>query len=121
MKKQCSLEKSLPNLLDSTSQVNESIESINKRITILEASIMHDSQNLRISKLEEALETLGSTFSSLKFKKEKAFVGKEQKFMYVPKVSIPKPQNVFKIGNFLVQLRVICRLNHLQRHLKCLL
>jgi hypothetical protein len=95
MKKLSSLEKSLPNLLDSTSQVNESIESIN---TALEASIMHDNQTLRIGKLEEVMETLGSTFSSLKFKKEKAFVGKEQKFMYVPKVSVPKPQNVFKIG-----------------------
>jgi hypothetical protein len=93
-----SLEKSLPNLLDSTNQVNESIESINKRITVLEASIMHGNQNLRIGKLEEAMETLGSTFSSLKFTKEKAFVGKEQKFMYVPKVYVPKPHNVFKIG-----------------------
>jgi hypothetical protein len=44
------------------------------------------------------METLNSIFSSLKFKKEKAFVGKEQKFMYVPKVSMPKPQHVFKIG-----------------------
>jgi hypothetical protein len=44
------------------------------------------------------METLSSILSSLKFKKEKAFVGKEQKFMYVPKVSVPKPQNVFKIG-----------------------
>jgi hypothetical protein len=44
------------------------------------------------------METLSSIFSSLKFKKEKAFVGKEQKFMYVPKVSVPKPQHVFKIG-----------------------
>jgi hypothetical protein len=98
IEKLSSLEKSLPNLLDNASQVNESIESIGKRITVLEASTIHDSQNLRIGKLEEAMETLGSTFSSLKFKKEKAFVGKEQKFMYVPKVSVPKPQNVFKIG-----------------------
>jgi hypothetical protein len=44
------------------------------------------------------MESLSSIFSSLKFKKEKAFVGKEQKFMYVHKVSIPKPRNVFKIG-----------------------
>jgi hypothetical protein len=44
------------------------------------------------------MKTLSSIFSSLKFKKEKAFVGKEQKFMYVPKVSVPKPQYVFKIG-----------------------
>jgi hypothetical protein len=44
------------------------------------------------------METLSSIFSSLKFKKEKAFGEKEQKFMYVPKVSVPKPQHVFKIG-----------------------
>jgi hypothetical protein len=87
IEKLSSLEKSLPNLLDNTSQVNESIESIGKRITVLEASTIHDSQNLTIGKLEEAMESLGSIFSSLKFKKEKAFVGKEQKFMYVPKVS----------------------------------
>jgi hypothetical protein len=85
----------LPNLLNNTSQYNELIESISKRITVLEASTIHDSQNLRIGKLEEAIETLGSTFSSLKFKKEKAFVGKEQKFTYVPKVSVSKPQDVF--------------------------
>jgi hypothetical protein len=44
------------------------------------------------------METLSLIFSSLKFKKEKAFVGKEQKFIYVPKMFVPKPQNVFKIG-----------------------
>jgi hypothetical protein len=93
-----SLEKSLPNILGNASQVTESIESIGKRITVLEASTIHDSQNLRIGKLEEPMETLSSIFSSLKFKKEKAFVGKEQKFIYVPKVSVPKPQYDFKIG-----------------------
>jgi hypothetical protein len=86
----------LPNLLDNASQVNESIESIGKRITVLEASTIHDNQNLRIGKLEESMETLRTIVSSLIFKKEKAFVGKEQKFIYVPKVSIPKSQNVFK-------------------------
>jgi hypothetical protein len=44
------------------------------------------------------METLSSIFSSLKFKKEKAFGGKEQKFMYVPKVSVLKPQHVLKIA-----------------------
>jgi hypothetical protein len=44
------------------------------------------------------METLNSIFSSLKFKREKSFVGKEKKIMYVPKVSVPKPQHVFKIG-----------------------
>jgi DNA-directed RNA polymerase subunit H (RpoH/RPB5) len=96
LEKFSSLKRSLPNILDNASQVNESIESIGKRITILEASTTLDSQNLRIGKLHESMETLSSIFSSLKFKKEKAFVGKEQKFMYVPKVSVP--QHVFKIG-----------------------
>jgi hypothetical protein len=93
-----SLEKSLPNILDNASRVNEAIESIGKRITVLEASTTLDSQNLRIEKLEESMETLSSILSSLKFKNEKAFVGKEQKFMYISKVSVPKPQHVFKIG-----------------------
>jgi hypothetical protein len=74
LEKLSSLEKSLPNILDNASQVNESIESIDKRITVLEASTIHDSQNLRIGKLEVSMETLSLIFSSLKFKKEKAFV-----------------------------------------------
>jgi DNA-directed RNA polymerase subunit H (RpoH/RPB5) len=98
LEKLSSLEKSLPNILDNASCVNELIESIGKRITVLEASTTLDSQNLRIGKLEESMETLSSIFSSLKFKKEKTFVGKEQKFMYVPKVSVSKPHHVFKIG-----------------------
>jgi hypothetical protein len=44
------------------------------------------------------METLSLIFSSLKFKKKKVFVGKEQKFMYVPKVSALKIQPVPKIG-----------------------
>jgi hypothetical protein len=48
IKKLSSLEKSLPNLLDNASQVNESIERIGKRITVLEARTIHDSQNLTI-------------------------------------------------------------------------
>jgi hypothetical protein len=93
-----SLEKSLPSILENASRVSESIENIGKRITVLEASTTLDKQNLRIGKLEESMETLSLIFSSLKFKKEKVFVGKEQKIMYVPKVSAPKPQHVLKIG-----------------------
>jgi DNA-directed RNA polymerase subunit H (RpoH/RPB5) len=65
LEKLSSLEKSLPNILDNASCVNELIESIGKRITILEASTTLDSQNLRIGKLEESMETLNSIFSSL--------------------------------------------------------
>jgi DNA-directed RNA polymerase subunit H (RpoH/RPB5) len=52
-----SLEKSLPNILDNASRVNELIGSIGKRITVLEASTTIDSQNLRIGKLEESMGT----------------------------------------------------------------
>jgi hypothetical protein len=93
-----SLDFFVPNILDNASRVNEAIESIGKRITVSEASTTLDSQNLRIGKLEESMKTLSSILSSLKFKKEKAFVGKEQKFMYIPKGSVLKPQHVFKIG-----------------------
>jgi DNA-directed RNA polymerase subunit H (RpoH/RPB5) len=120
LEKLSSLEKSLPNILDNACRVNELIESIGKRITVLEASTTLDSQNLRIGKLKESMETLSSIFSSLKFKKEKTFVGKEQKFMYVPKVSVRKPQHVSKIGKTFSSLRVTCRLNHLREPLKCL-
>jgi hypothetical protein len=97
LEKLSSLEKGLPNILDNASRVNETIESIGKRITVLEAITMLDSQNLRIVKLEESMEIISLIFSSHKFKKEKAFGGKEQKFMYVPKMSVPKLQHVFKI------------------------
>ena len=88
----------LPNFLDNARKVNESIVSIDKRITVLEAGNTHDNQDSRIGKLEEAMGTLSSTFSSLKYKREKAFVGKEQRFMYVPKISKPKSQYVLKIA-----------------------
>jgi hypothetical protein len=44
LEKLSSLEKRLPNVLDNVSRVNELIESIGKRITILEASTTLDSQ-----------------------------------------------------------------------------
>jgi hypothetical protein len=46
IEKLISLEKSMPNLLDNASQVNESIESIGKRITALEASTIHDMKGI---------------------------------------------------------------------------
>jgi hypothetical protein len=76
LEKLTSLEKSLPSILKNASRVNESIENISKRITVLEASTTLDNQNLRIGKLEESMKTLSLIFSSLKFKKEKVFVGK---------------------------------------------
>lgn len=59
-----SMEKNLPKLLN-TSKIDESVVSINKRITVLEASNTLDSQNHRIDELEDPMETLSSTFSSV--------------------------------------------------------
>ena len=41
--------------------------------------------------------TLSSTFSSLGFKKDNDFVGREKKFMYVPKLPKPTLHDMFKI------------------------
>ena len=98
MKKLEAIEKNLPSvetklriLLDNTDKLDKSLGGINERIAVLETCAIHDNQTHRIGELEEAMGTLGSTFSSLKFK-EKVYVGKEQKFMYVSKV--PKPKKI---------------------------
>ena len=51
VKRLISLEESLPNILGNASQINGSIESINERITTLEASNTNDNRSLRIGKL----------------------------------------------------------------------
>ena len=104
IKKLESIEKNLPNLLDSTSKVDESLGTINERIAVLETSTIQDNQNLRIGELEEAVDVISSTFTSIKTKRQKAFVGKEQKLMYVRKVSKPKPTGVFKTDNVFSEL-----------------
>jgi hypothetical protein len=120
LEKLSSLEFFLPNILDNASRVNELIESISKRITVLEASTTLDSQNLRIEKLEESMETLSSIFSSLKFKKEKAFAGKEKKLCMFPRCLCLNRSMFLRLVRLLVQLRVTCRLNHLWEPLKFL-
>jgi hypothetical protein len=107
--------------LDNASQVNESIESIGKRITVLEACTIHDSPNLRIGKLEESMETLSSIFSSLKFKKEKLLLEKSRNLCMFSRCLCQNRRMFFRLVKLIVQLRVICRLNHLRGHLKFLL
>ena len=101
IKKLEAIEKNLPSvetklgiLLENFDKLDKSLGGINERVAVLETCAIHDNQTHRIGELEEAMGTLGSTFSSLKFK-EKAYVGKEQKFMYVPKV--PKPKNYYEL------------------------
>ena len=107
MKKLEAIEKNLPSvetklgiLLDNADKLDKSLGGINERIAVLETCAIHDNQTHRIGELEEAMGTLGSTFSSLKFK-EKAYVGKEQKFMYVPKMPKPKTHYELKIDKTL--------------------
>ena len=100
MKKLETIEQNLPSidttlgaLLDSTDKLDKSLGGINERIAILESCAIHDNQTQRISELEEAMGTLGSTFSSIKFR-EKAYVENEQRFMYVSKG--PKPKSYYR-------------------------
>ena len=63
------------NLLDSTSKIEGSLKHINRRINNLETNKGKDDQILRISKLEEIMEAMGATFSSLKIKKKECRKG----------------------------------------------
>ena len=83
-------------LLDSTSKIEGSLKHINRRINNLETNKGKDDQNLRISKLEEIMEAIGVTFSSLKIKKKEVLAWKGPKFAYVPEVSEPKPNKINK-------------------------
>ena len=72
--------------------------SINKRITVLEDSDTQITHGNKIGELEEVMKTLRSTFSSLSSKNEKAFIGREKKFIYVPKMPKPMFSDVSKVS-----------------------
>ena len=57
-------------LLDSTIKIEGYLKHINRRINNLETNKGKDDKKLRIGKLEEIMEAIGVTFSSLKIKKE---------------------------------------------------
>ena len=56
----------------------------------LEALKSHDTNPSRIDYIDEIIDTLGTTFSSIKTKKIETPAKKEPKFVYVPKVPKPK-------------------------------
>ena len=58
------MKRNLPNFLDKISKINESVVSINERITVLEDNDTQVTHGNIIGELEEAMETLRSTFSS---------------------------------------------------------
>ena len=54
---------------------------------------------MRIGKLEEIMDAVGATFSSLKIKRKEVPAGRGLKFTYVPKVSEPKPNKINKLSS----------------------
>ena len=97
IKKLEAMEKNLSGLLGNANKVGESLSNINRKVTALEASAIHRDQNFRIGELEEAFDTLSSTFVSIEAKRQKAPVGKGKKIMYVPKGFKPKFPDVVEI------------------------
>src|ERR1041385_7346431 len=70
--------------------LNRLDSSMHKIIKTLETMKFHDLDPSRIDKIEEIIDTLGTTFSSIKLKKVETQGRKEPKFNYVHKVPRPK-------------------------------
>src|SRR3954462_12547494 len=58
---------------------------MHKIVKILETIKFHDLDPSRIEKIEEIIDTLGTTLSSIKTKKVETLAKKEPRFVYVPK------------------------------------
>ena len=80
------------NEVDRTIQgnLNRLDSSMHKIYKTLETLKSHDMDPSRIDKIEEIIDTLGTTFSSIRTKKVETPAKKEPKFDYVPKVPKPK-------------------------------
>ena len=59
---------------------------MHKIVKTLETIKFLDVESSRIDKIEEVIDTLGATFSSIKTKKEETPAKEEPKFIHVPKV-----------------------------------
>src|SRR4051812_26973245 len=70
--------------------LNRLDSSMHKVFKTLETLKSHDMDPSRIDKIEEIIDTLGTTLSSIKTKKVETPAKKEPKFVYVPKVPKPK-------------------------------
>src|SRR3954463_6805872 len=66
--------------------LNRLDNSMQKIVKTLETIKSLDEKSSTIEKIEEVIETLGTTFSSIKTKKDETLARKEPKFVYVPKV-----------------------------------
>ena len=67
--------------------LNSLDSSMHKIVKTLETIKFLDVESSRIDKIEEVINTLGTTFSSIKIKKEENPAKEEPKFVHVPKVS----------------------------------
>src|SRR3954462_10504042 len=59
---------------------------MHKIIKTLETIKFLDVESSRVDKIEEVIDTIGTTFSSIKIKKEETPAKEEPKFVHVPKV-----------------------------------
>src|SRR3954463_4393218 len=70
--------------------LNRLDSSMHKIVKTLETIKFLDLESSRIDKIEEVINTLGTTFSSIIIKKEETPAKEEPKFVHVPKVSRTK-------------------------------
>src|SRR4051812_9551156 len=71
--------------------LNRLDNSMHKIVKTLETIKSLDEKSSRIEQIEEVIESLGTTFSSIKTKRNETPVRKEPKFVYVPMV--PRAKN----------------------------
>ena len=77
-------------------RLDSSINKINKTLESLKSK---EDDPSRIDKIEEVIDALGTTLSSIKTKKVKTPVKKGPKFIYVPKIPQPKMDAPIAKGN----------------------
>ena len=66
--------------------LNRLDNSMHKIVKTLETIKSLDVESSRIEKIDEVMETRGTTFSSIKIKKDETLAKEEPKFVYVPEV-----------------------------------
>ena len=81
-------------------RLDSSISKINKTLESLKSK---EDDPSRIDKIEEVIDALGTTLSSIKTKKVETPVKKGPKFIYVPKVHQPKMNTPITKGNEIVK------------------
>ena len=83
-------------ILGNMNRLHSSIRNVSK---ILETLKLKDDDPSRINKIEEVIDALGTTLSSIKTKKVETPVKKGPKFNYVPKILQPKFDTPTTKGN----------------------